>query len=384
MKKKVMIMLVLAALVMGGCAQAQNPDDTAVTMPSEKEDANIAVDFNAVEPTDLSESVQKTLDERKGQSGSYLFMDKGKAYLAVFAGECPTGGYSIAVREIIQKDSDLMASVELTEPGPDMMVTEALTYPMTVVELTGRTSIEGLEASVELEAITSGGVDDGAAYVSPTDRIPVGETIIVGKIMEFDGAYIHIISGDLVQVFEYDQSQAEAFYLGETVELVKGETVNQLKPYLITDFSVRHTNMGQLIETLMGEVTAVDEKSITIQSEDGEILLSRYDDTDVPVGALVEAHYVSFGGETDALIGLYPESAKMQMVIQEVVREDDGAMVLYASEINADQVAYHVYTGNAIVELNYSEIQQGDQILVYANEILESDPAQVHASRIVK
>jgi len=281
-----------------------------------------------------------------------------------------------------------MASVELTEPGPNMMVTEALTYPMTVVELTGRTGIEGLEASVELEAVTSGGVDelgtDGGSYVSPTDHIPIGETIIVGKIMEFDGDYIHIISGDLVQVFEYDQSQAEAFYVGETVEMIKGESVNELKPYLITDFSVRHTNMGQLIETVTGKVSAVDERSIKIQSEDGEILLSRYDDTDVPVGALVEAHYVSFDGETDALIGLYPESAKMEMVVQEVVREDNGAMVLYTSEFDSNEVAYHVYIGNAIAELNYSEIQSGDKILVYANEILESYPAQVYATRIAK
>lgn len=388
MKKKVMIMLVITALMIGGCAQAGNPDGTTITMPNENEDANATISFRTVEPTEFSEINLKALDEGKKQTGAYLFMDNGKAYLAVFAGEHPTGGYSVAVREIIQKNSALIASVELVEPGPDMMVTDALTSPMTIVELMEFESIEGLEASVEMEAITSGGEDesgtDEGSYVSPTDHIPVGETIIVGKIMEFDGDYIHIISGDLVQVFEYDQSQTEAFYLGETVELIKGETVNQLKPFLINDFSVRHTNMGQLIETVTGEVTAVDQASIKIQSEGQEIDLTRYEDADIPVGAIVEAQYVSFDGETYAVIGLYPESAKMEMIVQEVEREDDGALVLYTSEINADQVTYQVYTGNAIVELNYSEIQQGDKIVVYANEILESDPAQVYASRIVK
>lgn len=387
MKKKLWLMVVLLAMVVGGCAQAQKPDESKITLPAENVDEVTVVDFELVDEYRFSEETLKALEERKDKHGSYLFMENGKAYLAVFAGQYPTGGYSLEVREIVQNESDLLISLELLEPGPDMMVTQALTYPRAIVELVGLESIDGLQSTLETEAVLT---DDDETktpdgfYVSPTNHVAIGETIIVGEIMEFAGDYIHIISGDLVQVFAYDSSQADSFYLGETVELVKGQSVNELKPFIIEDFSVRHTNMGQIIESIIGQVEAVDQDFITIQSEEREIQLKLYEETNLPLGALVEVHYMSFDGESYSVIGLYPESAKMEMVVQEVVREDNGAMVLYTSELDGNEVAYHVYTGNALVELNYSQIQTGDKIVVYADEILESYPAQVYANRIVK
>ena len=387
MKKKLWLMVVLLAMVVGGCAQAQKPDESTITLPSENVDEVAVVDFELVDENSFSEETQKALEERKDELGSYLFMENGKAYLAVFAGQYPTGGYSLEVIEIVQDELDLLISVELVEAGPDMMVTQALTYPMAIVELVDFESIDGLQVTVETEAVITGDDEtktpDGF-YVSPTDHVAIGETIIVGEIMEFAGDYIHIISGDLVQVFAYDSSQADSFYLGETVELVKGQNVNELKSFIIEDFSVRHTNMGQIIESIIGQVEAVDQDFITIQSEEREIQLKLYEESNLPLGVLVEAHYMTFDGERHSVIGLYPESAKMDMVVQEVVREDNGAMVLYTSEIDGNEVAYHVYTGNALVELNYSQIQVGDIIVVYADEILESYPAQVYANRVVK
>lgn len=148
----------------------------------------------------------------------------------------------------------------------------------------------------------------------------------------------------------------------------KGIGKDWLEAYLIDDFSIRHTNMGHIIDSVIGRVTAVDTESITISNAQGDITLPFYGETHVQVGDTVEAHYMSFDGEQQSVIGLYRESA----------------MTLYTSEQGRDQVSYHVSTTGALVEMNYSEIQKGDTIFVYADTIMESFPAQVIPSRITE
>ncbi len=55
--------------------------------------------------------------------------------LAVFAGQQNTGGYSIAVDKIIEKEGALNVVVTQTSPGENCMVTQALTSPYEVVKL---------------------------------------------------------------------------------------------------------------------------------------------------------------------------------------------------------------------------------------------------------
>jgi hypothetical protein len=56
-----------------------------------------------------------------------------ESVIAVFAGQKPTGGYSVAVREIRQEGNDLVVLVEETRPGPGDIVTQALTHPWAMV-----------------------------------------------------------------------------------------------------------------------------------------------------------------------------------------------------------------------------------------------------------
>jgi hypothetical protein len=56
-----------------------------------------------------------------------------ESVIAVFAGQKPTGGYGVMVREIRQEGGDLIVLVEETQPGPGDIVTQALTHPWAMV-----------------------------------------------------------------------------------------------------------------------------------------------------------------------------------------------------------------------------------------------------------
>ncbi len=393
MKKKSIIGVgVLVALLVTGCSSAVEPkldpgttEPTAITLP----ESNL-VEMERVDPMTVSEEARQELEVRRNKEGAYLFTDNGENYLAVFAGERNTGGYGIEITEVVLVDSELMVSVEMTEPGFDVVVTDALTYPMDLVELINVESIEELAVTLELENGTVSTVNDERTdqgyYVSPTSEYKSGEIITVGDIMEFDGQYIHIIAGDLVEVFEYDRNQASEYYLGQKVQLIKGESGNTLKPFIVEDFSIRHSNMGQLIYDANGEITQIGEETITVSTDDGELIFKVYEKPSVVVGDQVEVHYMNFGGtEENSMIALYRENSKMEMLVREIHRTESGKLMLYTSAIASEKIDYHVSIGGGTVaEFNYSEIQVGDFVTVYADIILESEPAQVHASRVIK
>ncbi len=55
--------------------------------------------------------------------------------VAVFQGEKPTGGFEITIESVIEANGRLQVYVQETAPGPDDMVTQALTYPYHMVRV---------------------------------------------------------------------------------------------------------------------------------------------------------------------------------------------------------------------------------------------------------
>jgi hypothetical protein len=58
-----------------------------------------------------------------------------QSVLAVFAGEKPTGGYSIRITGVQQQGRSLVVSYSETSPGPDAMVTQVITAPAHLVRI---------------------------------------------------------------------------------------------------------------------------------------------------------------------------------------------------------------------------------------------------------
>lgn len=55
----------------------------------------------------------------------------------MFSGEKPTGGYSIKVTSVEDIEGITKITAAETEPGENVLVTQALTYPVSLVKFTG-------------------------------------------------------------------------------------------------------------------------------------------------------------------------------------------------------------------------------------------------------
>lgn len=54
---------------------------------------------------------------------------KKQMVIVIYAGEKPTGGYSVELQSLEVKDKKLIVRSKLNAPGPDDIVTQAFTYP---------------------------------------------------------------------------------------------------------------------------------------------------------------------------------------------------------------------------------------------------------------
>jgi len=68
-------------------------------------------------------------------AGAYWVTENDKTYLVVTAGEKPSAGYAIEIKEITYNGEQLQVIAQLKGPGPGDIVAEVLTYPMIVLSI---------------------------------------------------------------------------------------------------------------------------------------------------------------------------------------------------------------------------------------------------------
>ena len=234
--------------------------------------------------------------------------------------------------------------------------------------------------ATETDGNNTGGIDaqeetNEEFYITPTDDYAIGDIITAGSIMAFKGDTIHIISGDLVQVYSYDQNQAEQYYLGQEVQLIKGESQDTMEPLIIEDFDIKHTNMGQIIEFMSGRVIEVSKTSLTVMNEGQEIKVNTYEPQNVSKGSNVTMLYMNFTENEASLVVLLNEDSRLLLEVNEIRRGDQGEMLM--SMTDKDGWEYEVSASSCLLELNMSEVMVGDLLTVYQNGIRESWPMQL-------
>lgn len=218
-------------------------------------------------------------------------------------------------------------------------------------------------------------------YVSPTDHIEVGDTITIGDIMTFDGDYIHIISGDLVEVFKYDNTSSDKFYLGQTVQLIKGEQNNHLQVFEKENYSIQHTNMGHPIDQITGKVTTIDTETLIIKNVDGTFAIKTYNSVHAEIGDQVTVYTMTFDTTLSAVMVLN-EASKLSLEVIEITRSEEGYMNVLAKD--ADGGEYALNLSAASLELDMSTVIVGDTLTVYHQGIMESWPMQLDTILIRK
>jgi hypothetical protein len=149
---KLTAVIALSALVVG-CARAKTTDpsvtksgekpvestDTVLNPGSQGITVN-KISFEEVAEADIPELLKGRIEAAKLQRG-FIYEEKdGYFYIALFSGEKLTGGYSIKAVSIEDNEGATNIFVEETAPKEGDMVTEAITYPYTVIKAKGITS----------------------------------------------------------------------------------------------------------------------------------------------------------------------------------------------------------------------------------------------------
>ncbi|WP_432666415.1 hypothetical protein R9X47_08700 [Wukongibacter baidiensis] len=235
--------------------------------------------------------------------------------------------------------------------------------------------LAGCSSAVESDQNTNPVDEDKKVQV--TDKY---ET--VGEIMEFTTEGVHVITGDIVEIFKVAPEKTKNFYLGETVGVIKiKDNEFELEKFKIEDFSVRHTNMGELIEKVSGEIKNVSENKLTITTKDGDLDFESYGEIFLEKGTEITVEYLE-RTEGNILIDFYNEASKLNLIVKEIRRvEKTGEMVLDTED--KDGLKYEVYVlGRTVLNFNHSDLNIGDEITVYPELIREIYPTQVDAQMI--
>jgi len=112
----------------------------------EKEEEDSSKEEEVVDPNDIQgeyftgvveeeQALSSWIESKKHKSGVYPYPDDEKVYL-IAAGEQNTGGYSVYITKENLDGEDLNLHYNIQAPGPDEMVTQAITYPYLVIEVT--------------------------------------------------------------------------------------------------------------------------------------------------------------------------------------------------------------------------------------------------------
>lgn len=346
------------------------------------------IDFETV--VDLPKDLADKIDQGRVEEGYELVTTDEGTYVVVYLGERNSGGYGVEVSAVYIVNDEMLVDAQEIAPGKDAMVTMAITYPYTVVKVTDEKVSDVKKVTLNIlngDLGNDSGEEETDYYVSPIDSYKDGETVNVGEIVMIDGKYIHLMSGDLIQVYAVDPSVFVNHYIGEVVSLIKKDNALTMQAFITEDFSINHTNMGHFITTVTGEVTALDEQVFTIKQNDGTFMtMTNNPEWSIVVGDTVEVDYIQFeeGGENIA-IDLVKPADMMTYTVTAISRSDEGMMIIEGTNKNkADEKAVIQIASSTVIRLNLSEVSVGDDIKLFANDVMESFPLQIVPTRIFK
>jgi hypothetical protein len=170
--------------------------------------------------------------------------------------------------------------------------------------------------------------------------------------------------------------------IGQTVELIEAGDVFTVKTVVLEDFSVQLEDRGYSILEIAGKIITIDEKSITIENEDGEHTYKTYNPVLAEVGNEVLLAVI-VTEEEKFIHELYNITNKITVNVMAIDRNDEGHMILSCGDGN--EVTHIAKLGyNTSVNFNFQDLAVGDQLDLYAEVMAMSYPAQLTPKRAIK
>lgn len=120
------------------------------------------MDYETISIQNLKPSIKSFFETKKEYKGYSSYKDEdGYIYIAIFSGKKNTGGYLIKVLHVEDIEGKTAITVEETSPKPSGIVTQAITYPYTVIrikKIVGTVVVKDIYGH-EFENINSTGVE---------------------------------------------------------------------------------------------------------------------------------------------------------------------------------------------------------------------------------
>jgi hypothetical protein len=93
------------------------------------------IEFNEVKENELPGNMANSIKLLKPNRGYFYEEAKDAYYIAIFSGKKTTGGFSIKVKSVEDVEGKTYINVEEFEPKPNAIVTQAITYPYTIIKV---------------------------------------------------------------------------------------------------------------------------------------------------------------------------------------------------------------------------------------------------------
>ena len=139
-----LVLALAAGLTLQGFARTQEPE------------------HRAGPDLELTEAMEAWVESLSHVEGVHVGVFDDARLIMVSLGEKPTGGYDVTIQQVTRGEhGQWLAEVKITEPGPDDMVTQAITYPYALV------AVEDGEDEMPVRVID---VDTGEAWDPSTGQ----------------------------------------------------------------------------------------------------------------------------------------------------------------------------------------------------------------------
>ena len=116
-----------------------------------KNEGDRQVKFKNIEVSEAPEKIQELIPRYLSEERALACKIDNSIYIILTRGEKSTAGYSAGLERIEQvkndKNYNLVVHAKYTDPKPDEMVAQVITYPVVVV----KTELEGLPDKIKLE-----------------------------------------------------------------------------------------------------------------------------------------------------------------------------------------------------------------------------------------
>lgn len=204
-----------------------------------------------------------------------------------------------------------------------------------------------------------------------------------GRIVKIDQEGIHVEEGENVNIYNVDQARSSNFFLGEYVGINKleGGTYDAVSDEYY-DYTQRKTQDGTEIKRVTATVGEIGDDFVTAITEMGDLKFNNPEGFDLKEGDQFMADYVE-NSDGNELLSFYDETSKINTTVRELSRDTNGMLRIYG--VSDDNREYDIRADyDTITNFAHSTLKEGDQIVVYPENIDGNIPAGVDAKLIVK